>query len=844
MSPTPAPGRNPHPHYEILEQCGQGGMGVVYKALDKRLNRTVALKFLLDSRAGEDEAVKRFHREAGAIAALNHPNIATLYEVGEWDGARFLAMEYLHGGSLVTRTRPGGATYDELCRCAAELGGGLRFAHAKGILHRDVKPGNCMFSEHGVLKLVDFGLAKPSTAEDITHTGTSVGTVAYMAPELLRGEEATAKSDIYALGATLYELAAGRAMFSAKNLGSLVDQVLRSPPVPLSTLRPDLPVSFTRAVSRATTPAAVNRFDSVSDFLEQLRPSGSVNSSAPTLTIERTSTQVNPGRRKLVWVAAAVLGSIAIAAGVWFKTRSPTPAGQVLVVLPFENLGGDPANQPLCDGLQETVTGLLSMAGSSRNLLVVPSSEVRRGQVHTIADARRQFKADLALTGSAQRTPDRLQLTLNLDDAVSLRQKDSRIISVAISETADLQGKLSEELVSFFGYGSPARTASRPPGDTTSSSAAYSLYLEGTGAVEQRHPDAAIGFLQKALQADAGFALARAKLAEAYLWKNTFTSDPKWLALADEEVNRAARRGSGHETLMARAMIRQATGDYNAAIPLFRQILKGEPDNMEAYQLLAQALASANRGAEAEAVFRQAIRLRPGYWPMHNMLGLFYMDQHNYSGAEQELSSAAALAPRVGLIYSNLGALYFAMNRWPEAAASFEKSLAIEQEPLAQANLGTVYFYQGKYEESAKHARIATELQPANPVNWGNLGDALWQIPAEKAAASEAFEHAALLSSEQLSINPANFRLRKSYALYLAKIGRRQEALAQIDMALSQAPNDLYVQFYAARVFSVLNEMDRALTALDMCKKLGYSRNEIEREPDLAAIARERNKDK
>jgi serine/threonine protein kinase/tetratricopeptide (TPR) repeat protein len=842
MSATPAPGRNPHPHYEILEQCGQGGMGVVYKALDKRLNRTVALKFLLDSRASEDEAVKRFHREAEAIAALNHPNIATLYEVGEWDGARFLAMEYLHGGSLVTRTRPGGATYDELCRCAAELGGGLQFAHAKGILHRDVKPGNGMFSEHGVLKLVDFGLAKPGAAEDITHTGTSVGTVPYMAPELLRGEEATVKSDIYALGATLYELAAGRAMFSAKNLGSLVDLVLRSPPVPLSTLRPDLPASFTRAISRATAPAAGNRFDSVSDFLEQLRPSSSVNSAAPTVTIERTSTPLKLGRRKLFWVAAAVLGSIAISAGVYFKTRSATPGGQVLVVLPFENLGGDPANQALCDGLQETVTGLLSMAGSSRNLLVVPSSEVRRGQVRTIADARRQFKADLAFTGSAQRTPNRLQLTLNLDDAVSLRQKDSRIISVAISDTADLQEKISDELVSLFG--APARTGNRPPGDTTTSSTAYSQYLEGTGAVEQRHPDEAIGFLQKALQADAGFALARAKLAEAYLWKNTFTSDPKWLALADEEVNRAARRGSGHETLMAQAMIRQATGDYNAAIPLFRQILKGEPDNMEAYQLLAQALASANRRAEAEAVFQQAIRLRPGYWPMHNMLGLFYMDQHNYSGAEQELSSAAALAPRLGLIYSNLGALYFAMNRWPEAAASFEKSLAIEQEPLAQANLGTVYFYQGKYGESAKHARVATELQPANPVNWGNLGDALWQIPAEKAAAREAFEHAALLSSEQLSINPANFRLRKSYSLYLAKIGRKQEAEAQIGMALSQAPNDLYVEFYAARVYSVLNEMDRALTALDRCKKLGYSPNEIEREPDLAAIARERTKDK
>jgi predicted Zn-dependent protease len=176
------------------------------------------------------------------------------------------------------------------------------------------------------------------------------------------------------------------------------------------------------------------------------------------------------------------------------------------------------------------------------------------------------------------------------------------------------------------------------------------------------------------------------------------------------------------------------------------------------------------------------------------------------------------------------------MSRWSDAAASFEKSLSLAPNALAHANLATVLFYQGKYAEAEKHAEASTRLQPSNAVNWGNLGDARWQIPSERAAAREAFERAALLAGEQLSINPNNVSLRKSYALFLAKLGRTREAAEQIAMAISQDANDGNVQLYAARVFAVAGDTARARVALDRCKALGYSRDQIEREPDLAAI--------
>ncbi|HKD07218.1 MAG TPA: protein kinase [Bryobacteraceae bacterium] len=843
MAPGASSARPPHPYYKILDRCGEGGMGVVYRALDQRLNRVVALKFLGPGLAGSEKALKRFRREAESIAALNHPNIATLYEIGVWGDDPFLAMEFLPGGSLAARLNRGPASSDELLRYAADLGGGLHFAHAKGILHRDVKPGNAMFSEHGVLKLVDFGLAKSTRVDELTRTGHSVGTFAYMAPELLRGEDATVRSDIYALGVVLYELAAGRPMFGARGVGSLIDEILKSDAVPLTSLRSGLPFGFAEAIQRATARSPEDRFGSVAEFLSALGISGNFGAEVRTMTIVDfpTGSTRSRRRRRLIWASAAAILALAGVGSALYLANHHAVTNQVLVVLPFENLGGDAANQAFCDGLEETVTALVTKAGSARNLLVVPAAEIRRGQVRSIAQARKEFNATLALTGSAQRTADQVRLTLALDDAATTRQMDAQVISVPTSEAADLQDKLAAALRSLLGYGP---SSAQGAGEKTSNSAAYALYLEGVGAIEKRRADEAIASLRKALTADPGFNLARARLAEAYLWKHNFTSDPTWLALADAEINRAVQNGSGRETLMAQGMIRKATGDNGSAITLFRQLIADEPSNMEAYQLLAQTLEAAGRPAEAESTLRQAAAQRPGYWPIHNTLGQFYMNRGEKARAEQEFLTARALAPDVPVIHSNLGVLYFMMNRWADAAASFRASLAISPNALAHANLGTVYYYQKKYEESAREAQASTEMQPSNPVNWGNLGDARWQIPLQRQAARQAFERAALLASEQLSINPGNSSLRSSYALYLAKLGRIPDALDQISQVLAKTPKDPDAQFYAARVYAVAGETSRAIAALSACRALGYSKEQIEREPDVAAIEKERAKSK
>jgi serine/threonine protein kinase/Flp pilus assembly protein TadD len=842
-----APGTKLGP-YVIDKILGMGGMGVVYQACDRRLNRIVALKFLIAAghSPGSSDAVQRFRREAEAIAALNHPAIATIFEAGEWDGSPFLSLEFLSGGTLRDKSRVTGFTLPEVLDNAAQLSSGLAFAHSKGILHRDIKPGNCMFSEHGALKLVDFGLAKPIDAETITQPGSPVGTIAYMAPELLRGEAATVRSDLYSLGAVVYEMAAGRPLYSGSGLGHLVQQVLSGSATPLSQCRPDLPAALSATVERATSVRAEDRFESVQEFADALRGTASQKTTfadfIPTLTLPPSSATVPPRLRPWRrYGAVAILlcaSFLTIYSSIHRPAANSVPA-ETLVVLPFENLGGDPANQALCDGLQETVTSVLSSAEELRStIMIVPSSEIRRSQIRTISEARKQFNATLVLTGSSQKDHDELELTLDLSDARLLRQKNSRILKLPAGETVGLQHQLADSLGAMLGAG-PLLRQGRNLGDTTANSVAYDLFLQGRGAFEDRDYEVAAGFLKRAVEADTNFALARAKLAEAYLRLNLRTREPKWLGLADAEVAKAAAAGQTPEVVMAQALIRKATGNWQESIRLFEQVLKGDPTNVEAYRLLADTWDSAGHPKEAEKIYRHAIDLRPGYWPLYENLGDFYSRHQQYGPAEKTLTAGIGLASETPSLYSNLGAMYFRMGRWADAGKAFEKSLAIKPTAIGYANLGTVRFYEGNYADAAKQCEAATRLQPANPINWGNLGDALWQLPGERQRARTAFAKAADIAKQQLAIQEDNPSLRKNYALYLAKLGQNAEAYREARRAIAQAASDGSVHFYVARVYAVADDPDSAFAALGQSLSLGYSAREIQQEPDFNSLKKD-----
>lgn len=813
-------------------------MGVLYRANDRRLKRIVALKFLGPRQSDSAEALLRFRREAQAIAALNHPNIATLYEVGEWDGEPFIALEYLPNGTLKDRLKQGLLTLSEVLTYTAQIGAGLEFGHCRGILHRDIKPSNCMFSELDVLKLVDFGLAKSDAADDVTRPGVAVGTLPYMAPEVLRGEEATVRSDIYSLGALVYEMLAGRPLFTAARPESLIHLILAGTAKAVARLPADVPGQVSKAVAKATAGRPQDRFGSTVEFLEALGCDCTAMATGRLGTTRTVSTvHVYPKptwrRRALVALLAGLLAAGA-AIGYRWKAMPSAPSLSTVVVLPFDNLSGNPTDQLLCDGIQEIVTSTLARTSAlQKGMLIVPSAEVRRNQVRTISDARKLFGASLAITGAVRKTPESLELTLNLSDASTRRQKDSRILTLRSADTAALQSKLASELGGMLGLGALRAVDSGTPGQTTKNSQAYDLFLQGRGAMENRQLDQAEVLLRKALELDPDFLPARAKLAETYIRKDLATMDPKWLGLADEQVSLAARSGITSDVLWVQAMIRKQTGDTDKAIQLFQELLRRDPNNVESYSLLATALETAGRTHDAARVYQQAINLRPGYWPTYNSLGVFYLNRHDYRSAEQTLLKGLSLAGDNHRLDLNLGATYFQMGRWRDAAKYFERSNAVKPNALAFSNLGTIHFYQGHYDVAAKQFRAATGLQTGNSVNWGNLGDALWQLEGERAHSLEAFETASRLASQQLALNPADWRLRKSQALYLAKLGHTKDALSEISRSLREAPADPSVQLYAARVYAVIGDKRHALTCLKRGRSLGLNPSEIEFDPDF-----------
>ena len=814
-------------------------MGVVYQARDKRLDRVVALKFLGSAQADSPGALERFRREAHAIAALNHPNIAVVYEIGEWDEEPFLALEYLSGGTLRDRIRGDGLALEEILSIASQLGAGLDFTHRRGILHRDIKPANCMFSALGELKLVDFGLAKFHEGTDLTRPGGILGTIQYMAPEVLNGEPATVRSEVYSFGSLIYELAAGRPMYSTPSAEALSRKI--------ASIRPDLPSFIADAIVHATACDPKDRPASVAEVLGELglrSQTAMPASNIATQTLARPSVQ--PPRKHARLIGALALG-LALAGGAaisWLGHLGPFrgpvfQSDQTVVVLPFENLESDAASQTLTAGLQETVTSMLSRSGSPGNaLLVVPSIEVRRNQVHTISDARRIFNATLALSGAVQKNPDGLQITLALTDARTVRLKDSSTISVP-PDAAGLQNALAESLARLFHTAALPEARPSYTGQTTANASAYALYVQGQGALNDRHYDQAVNLLRKAVDADPGFAAARAKLALAHLRSYMDTHDQVSLAKGDAEANRAAEAGVTPDVLLVQALIRDATGDADRAIALFRQYQRAEPNDVESYGLLADILDKAGRNQDAEQTLEQAIRLQPGYWPTYQRLGVFYLNHHEFEKSAHSFLTGIGIAPENPALHYNLGALYFMQNRWPDAALEFEKSLAIRPTAFAYSNLGTVRFFEGKYQEATKQFEQATRLQPNNAINWGNLGDALWQVPGERARAGQAFAKAAILASEQLSLNPANLQLRANYAVYLVKLGRREEAFAEITRAMKQEPKDDGVQFFAARVYATAGLPNQALQALKNAVALGYSAGEIAQEPDLAPLRAE-----
>lgn len=697
--------------YRILGRIGEGGMGVVYKALDEELGRTVALKFLPPDTNGNPAARERFLREARAASALDHVHIGTIHGIEEaGDGRRFIVMAYYEGQDLAEFTRMAGGRLNpaQALKIVAQVASGLAEAHARGIIHRDIKPSNILVTRRGVVKIVDFGLAQMQGAGQLTQDGARMGTPAYMSPEQAMGEPADDRTDIWSLGVVLHELLTGDRPFDAGSVAGTLYQVVHEEPH-FMELVPD---AIRPVLGRMLAKRPEDRFSTVAELREELdrlasTPLDALVSTAP---LPRPRMGAGRGRKALQGALAASLLLTLGAGSVWLFQRSRS---------------------------------------------VVPSAAGSPG----IGDASARY-----------------------------------LQGVALMKRWDKEGQL----------------------------------------------DRAIRLLEESVRQNPSFALGHARLAEAHRIRYALTRDRKALETAASHASEAVRLNPDLAPVqVAMGRVQAALGNQDLAMASLERALQLDANDPEAHQALARQYERAGRLADAEKSFRRAVELDPDDLAAHDAFGNFLFRQSRFPEAIREWQAVIRLAPDHSAALVNLSSALCETGRVAEAIEISTQLVKVKPGVMAWTNLGTAYSRAQRYAEAVNAYKKALEIDGSDPMTWGNLGFVYSWMGGREPQAREAFRKAIDLGEARRKDSPRDAFLHSDLALYYAKTGQQGLALERMATALNLAPKGPEIQAAAAETYEILGQRSQAEAAARRALALGYPRQRMERNQELAALLRE-----
>ncbi len=837
-------------HYEIVERLGGGGMGLVYRARDTRLDRDVALKFLPKEWSHEPLLRERFSREARAASALDHPHICTVYDIGETDdGQLFIAMAYCTGPTLKQRIHEGPLPVEQAVDLAIQIASALESAHEAGIVHRDIKPANILLTERDQVKIVDFGLAKLAGEAAVTREGSVIGTPAYMSPEQASGEEVDGRSDLWALGAVLYEMLTGRRAFAADHERAILHAILSSDPTPISTMRPEVPAELLRIVRRLLKRDPAKRYQDAGELLGDLRrfsgdptPAEIVTQSMPSMPRFRPRNFI---RHRLLPAVAAVV-AVAAAAALWPTLSSPTT--RHVLVLPFACHAEDPKEELLCEGLLETVTARLSgVRQFSTSLSVVPTSEVRGQHIATAGEARRVFGVDLVIDGGVQWDGNNLRIPLQLVDAERLRQIHSRLLTVEPSSTFVLQDQVVAAVLEMLELELDSKAERSLTAGGTANVEAAQLFLEARGTVSETATQVdlthAMDLYRMAVDLDPTYADALVQLADACHRQYQLAVDPIWLDHGLSYAYRAVELGpdlpGAH---LAAGRCELALHAYPEAIDRLQRTIELDPLNLEAYTSLAVAYEELGKTDQAQEIIDRAVRTRPEDWATYYDIGrFFYYERHDPERAIPYFRRVVELLPDSSIGYSALGGCLFYTGETAEARPNLERAAAIGSRYDAFANLATLEFYGGRFAEAAALYERALAMDDRDYQTWSYLGEALRFSGADPERARAAYTEAATRIQPLLDANPDDQALLIEMASYRALLDDPDEARTLISRALREEVGDANLAFTVAAVYEELGDRDEALRWIDRCVAGGFPMPVIEDYPgfkDLMADPR------
>jgi len=710
-------------HYRVLEELGGGGMGVVFKAEDTSLGRFVALKFLPEGISGDRQALERFQREAKSASALNHPNICTIYEIGRHDGQPFLAMEFLDGETLRRRITGGPLPIDEILGLGIQIAEALEAAHARGIIHRDVKSANIFVTKRGGAKILDFGLAKlapPRRAGEgvetatrtagfdeslLTSPGTTVGTVAYMSPEQALAQELDARSDLFSFGVVLYEMATGVLPFGGATSAAIFDAILNKAPAAPVRINPDLPVQLENIIDKALQKDRGLRYQSASDMRADLqRLKRDRESARPAAAAgEARETIAEPRRRRgpATWAMGALVVAVLGVAGylLWPRPRpkATPPAGKIMMaVLPFENLSGDPEQEYFSDGLTEEMISRLGNMQPERLGVIARTSSMRyKGSQKPIDEIARELGVSYLIEGSVRRAAGQVRITAQLIQVSDQTHLWAENYEKPVEDVFAVQSEVADKVAASLAVKLLAGRQGNLAQPATTDPEAHEAYLRGRFHLEKRTKEGlekAVGYFKQAIALDPGYALAYTGLADSYLVM-------PWFAYV------------------------QPREAYPLARAAALKALKIDDTLAEAHASLGYSQHLDWNWAEAAREFQRALNLNPGYAVAHHWYSGYLADIGRFDEAIAEGLRAQELDPYSLIIVRDLGSAFYFARRYEEAVKQYRKALELDPDfAPSRAFLGMAYSLLGDHQRAIAEGLAAVRLSGDAPGRLAALG--------------------------------------------------------------------------------------------------------------------------
>jgi serine/threonine-protein kinase len=872
-------------------------MGVVYRALDVKLERTVALKFLPEHLLSTLEDKERFLREARTASSLDHPNVGVIHGMEDTaDGRSFIVMAYYAGEPLAQKMRRGPLPIGTAVDLALQVGEGLAAAHAGAVVHRDIKPSNIILTQSGVAKIVDFGLARLASTGS-TQSISTAGTIGYMSPEQTVGKFVDQRTDIWSLGIVLAEMVTGKNPFARDTPAGTIYAILNEPPLPMD----ELPIDLLRVIYKALSKEPATRYQSCREVLADLKdvrsrlepeanekeipsPSASASTSGPASRPSSAPAPRPPSRpsgrpsaltaaqlRKQIEQASRPVWGLAVApAPRWHRWAIGTALMAVLLallsfmpavrdrvagwfghqqehvaVLPFENVGNDPANEAVSNGLMDSLSSKLTNLETDQ-LWVLPASEVRRRKIGDPASALRELGATVAVEGSLQRDGQMIHMTVNLVNTKTLRQ----IGSITLDDRAGDFSSLEDEAVSRLARlmhveVTPAMLRAASGGVNAG---AYESYLKALGFTQRfdkpGNLDLAITALDNAVKVDPRFALGFAQLGEAFRLKYRLDKNTKWIDEALANCQKAQQLDDRLPVVyVTLGNIHRDTGKYDLALQEYQRALQLDPRNADAIIGLARSYDSAGRAADAEAAFKKAIALRPDSWEGYNHFAIFLDDHQRYDEAITQFRRAIDLTPDNAPLYLNLGSVYIDTGdpkRYQEAESMLEKSIGLEPTYQAYTNLGWLYVRQQKYAEAAKATEKALQLNDKDYTTWGNLAIAYEGLQDKQKMGRAQDREIALLEQAALE-TPRDAIMQSQLGLLYAKKKLPEKAISRIQSALALSPDDADVLANSGEAYEDLGDRSQALGYIEKSLQKGYALAALRSNPGLQGLLSDSN---